>query len=81
MGLKLLEHKFRVWEELIESKQSIYVSYRYGYCFILKLFNIGRFKDIEVAICGVRRASFTNRSCYTSGGYLNFGESLDKLHS
>ena len=31
MGLKLLEHKFREWKELIESKQSIYVSYCYGW--------------------------------------------------
>lgn len=41
---------------------------------IAKWFDIGRFKDTEVASCGVRRASFTNSSYYISYGYLDLGE-------
>lgn len=64
---KLLEYKFMGWEEPTIHKHSIYVSYCYYYWYYFKI----SFKDIEVTICGVRRDSFTNRSCYTFCGHLD----------
>lgn len=82
VGLRSLACKFAKWQEPTQSKHllstwaTVIVT-----GIIFKLFNTGRFKDIEVAICGIKRSSFTNNRSYIPCWCWDYGEIVENLHS